>query len=382
MKRAKWIFAAILAIAAAVVLLPGHLGLPPLASKQLVVKASGEQQPSSPIENWVARDLAESPQSESLAHFALSAAPIGPGLYTLSTALSHDEDNRIESMRITFRIPFGEGQVALVTPEGSPWNDPRFGRDPNTGDISFVVDRLGSMGGGSIFNEFIYRQQAHSPGGTTTFTVQATFSLRGNHFLQLAGSKAEAEIEVNLPAQQPSSESASEPSSLARPYTVIGRLNMAVTTDERSFGLWQITSGAKTRGEWAQTAKQAALDLHKQYGADYTAVLLTPDEHITEIAYAQVGYAADGKGTLGLDGADLTSFEWDVRVVDRPLTVEECAIADLWEQKSAAFPSADPLSSSSYDEDALREYIAETLNIDYERVKRPTLVPKKYEGTY
>lgn len=182
--------------------------------------------------------------------------------------------------------------------------------------------------------------------------------------------------------EKPPAASTSPFPSLVRPYAVVGRSDVATTTEQRSFGLWQITSTAETRGEWAQTAKQAALDLHRQYGADYTEVLLTPSKHISEIVYAQVSYATDGKGTLGLDGAELTYYEWDVRVVDRPLTDEEPAIAQLWEEKSPDFPSADPASSCSYDADALREYIARTLDIDYGLVKRPALIPQKYEGAY
>ncbi len=190
------------------------------------------------------------------------------------------------------------------------------------------------------------------------------------------------QAETTLPgAAQPSeAPTVSAFPALVKSYKVVGRLNVAVTTSQRSIGSWQITSIARTRGEWAQTAKQAALDLHAQYGTDYTEVLLMPDEHIAGIIYAQVGYAADGRGSLGLDGADLTYYEWDVRVADRPLTDEEYAIAELWEQKSLDFPSSAPWSNTLYDSEALREYIAETLNIDPGQVEYPTLIPKKYEG--
>lgn len=166
------------------------------------------------------------------------------------------------------------------------------------------------------------------------------------------------------------------------PYTVVGRLDVATAAGERSIGCWQITCDATTQGEWAQTARQAALDLHEKHGTDYTGVLLTPSKDIREIVYAQVGYAADGKGTLGLDGADVVGYEWDVRVVDRSLTDEELAIVELWEQKMPDFPSTDPLSSYSYDVDALRQYIAETLDIDLAQAQRPLLIPKEYKGVY
>ena len=130
-------------------------------------------------------------------------------------------------------------------------------------------------------------------------------------------------------------------------YSVVGRLNVSTTRDQRSIGLWQITSGAKAPAEWVKVARQATLDLHSQYNTDFTEVLLTPNEHIIGITYAQVSYAADGKGSLGLDGADLIYYEWDIRVADRALTDEEYAIATLWEQKAPDFPSTNFLSTSS-----------------------------------
>jgi hypothetical protein len=70
-------------------------------------------------------------------------------------------------------------------------------------------------------------------------------------------------------------------------------------------------------------------------------------------------------------------------VADRPLTDEEYAITELWEQKSPDLPSSAPWSNTTSDSEALRKYIAETLNTDHGQVvEYPTLIPKKYEGVY
>lgn len=115
---------------------------------------------------------------------------------------------------------------------------------------------------------------------------------------------------------------------------------------------------------------------------DYTGVLLVPTERLVYSGpyYAQVSYAADGKGSLGLDGANLSYFEWDVRVADRPLTSEELAVAEIWVEKCDDFPNLDLWSSSSSfcDIHSLRKYIAETLSIEYERTEYPVLVLTMY----
>lgn len=167
---------------------------------------------------------------------------------------------------------------------------------------------------------------------------------------------------------------------LVRPYEVVGRANVSVTTSQRKIGVWHITSSAETPDEWAQTAIQATVDLYRQYGMDYTEVLLVPNKHLvySGLYYAQVSYAADGKGSFGLDGADLVYYEWDVRVANRPLTNTEIAIAEMWVEKFDDFPNLDLWSSSLCDIESLRKYISETLNIEYEYTEYPVLVLTMY----
>jgi hypothetical protein len=74
-----------------------------------------------------------------------------------------------------------------------------FSRDPADGSISFSVEHLGSLGIGSVGNEFFFQQFAQEPGGQTAFSLHATFTLRSNSLLQLKEHVVDTEIEVVLP---------------------------------------------------------------------------------------------------------------------------------------------------------------------------------------
>ena len=131
--------------------------------------------------------------------------------------------------------------------------------------------------------------------------------------------------------------------------------------------------------EYAQTAIQAVCDLYNRYGRDFTAVMLVASD-AARIPYATASYAADGNGALGMTGsAPAIEMYWKVRVTDRKLTEQELAIAELWYEKQQDFPSTYPLSSLSYDEKALRQYITDTLNIPYDDVQFPELEMIDYE---
>jgi hypothetical protein len=168
----------------------------------------------------------------------------------------------------------------------------------------------------------------------------------------------------------------------AKPYTVLGEGSLANDLPERTVGLWFITAAeADTFGEYAQTAIQAVRDLYRLYERDFTSVLLIPNDELEyALYYAQAFYAADGKGSLGMTGS-VTAKEkyWFVRATDRPLTEQELAIAELWWAKIPDFPNNDPISSLSYDEEALRQYVADTLNIPYAEVIFPQIDYTEYE---
>ena len=126
-------------------------------------------------------DFGKTRGAPSVAGIFIYAEPIGSYAYNLRTTLQHDESYRIESMRLTFRIPVDTGgKLALVTPEGGPWNDPVFARDPADGSISFSVEHLGSLGIGSVGNEFVFQHFAQESGDETAFSLHATFTLRSN----------------------------------------------------------------------------------------------------------------------------------------------------------------------------------------------------------
>lgn len=181
---------------------------------------------------------------------------------------------------------------------------------------------------------------------------------------------------------EPSGNAHATEMSHAKPYLVLGEGNIANEKEDRTVGLWFIVSEDATGyEEWAQTTIQAVRDLHRLYGRDFTSVLLIPNDKLEyAIYYAQANYAADGKGALGMTGsAPAKEMYWKVRAADQPLTGQELAIAELWFEKIPDFPSQDPLSSLSYDEEALRQYVAATLNISYNEVSFPQIDYKEYE---
>lgn len=170
--------------------------------------------------------------------------------------------------------------------------------------------------------------------------------------------------------------------SQAKPYRILGEGNIANEREDRTVGLWFIVAEDATGfDEYAQTAIRAVRDLYRLYGRDHTSVLLIPNDKLRyAVSYAQANYAADGKGALGMTGsAPAVEMYWKVRATDGPLTGQELAIAELWFEKIPDFPSKDPLSSLSYDKEALRQYVADTLNISDSEVSYPQISYSEYE---
>jgi len=169
----------------------------------------------------------------------------------------------------------------------------------------------------------------------------------------------------------------------ARPYRVVSEGSVVNNDPGRSVGLWFITSEeASGFEEYAQTAVQAVLDLYRLHGRDYTSVLLIPNDKLeyAGLSYAKASFAADGKGAAGMTGdAPAKESYWVVRAADHELIEQELAIAELWRDKQWDFPSKVPVSSLTYDPEALRQYIADTLSISYDEVQMPVLEMQEYE---
>jgi len=169
----------------------------------------------------------------------------------------------------------------------------------------------------------------------------------------------------------------------ARPYRVVSEGNIANQDPNRSVGLWFITSEeASGFEEYAQTAVQVVLDLYRLHGRDYTSVLLIPNDKLeyAGLSYGKASFAADGRGAAGMTGdAPAKEGYWVVRAANKELNEQDLAIAELWRDKQWDFPSKVPASSLSYDSEALRQYIADTLNIPFDEVQMPVLVMQEYE---
>ena len=166
----------------------------------------------------------------------------------------------------------------------------------------------------------------------------------------------------------------------ANPYLIVGEGSLANDDPSRSAALWFITAdNADGFAEYAQTAVQAAVDLYRLYGNTFTAVLLVPRDSV-RTPYADVSYAADGKGASGMTGsAQAKPGYWHARAIDDlPYNAQELAILELWQEKQGDFPSRDPASSLSYDETALRQYIADTLQLPYSETKVRQLKTREY----
>ena len=226
MRHLKWIILAV-AVVVLVVLgtlfLPGRLWIPPLTSEQLLMLEPDAGSPHSiPDDGMMLVDFGKTPGAPSLAGIFIYAEPIGSYAYDLRTTLQHDESYRIESMRLTFRIPLDTGgKLALATPEGGPWNDPVFARDPADGSISFSVDHLGFLGTGSVGNEFVFQQFAQESGDEAAFSLHATFTLRSNGLLRLKEHVVDADIDISLPVQSTADGSTSVDGATAQAETTL-----------------------------------------------------------------------------------------------------------------------------------------------------------------
>lgn len=169
----------------------------------------------------------------------------------------------------------------------------------------------------------------------------------------------------------------------AKPYVVVGEGNLVNEEPTRSAALWFVTANdADGYEEYAQTALLAAIDLYLMYGNNFTSVLLIPNEEVEYAAsYANASYAADGRGAWGMTGsAPAKPMYWHARAMDDvPYNVQELAVIALRQEKMFDFPNKDPLSSLSYDEPALRHYVAETLQIPYSETEVRQLNTRDYK---
>ena len=172
----------------------------------------------------------------------------------------------------------------------------------------------------------------------------------------------------------------------AKNYTVVGSHKLELMEKDRSGKIWFVTAAEANNYEtYAQTSILAAYEISRgNRDIDLVLVILVPGEEFvaSSISYAQTSYARDKKGAKGLSGVDLSAVtfsKWFVRAAEHPLSEKEFAIASLWVSHQKDFPSQDMLSSLSYDRDALRMFIADSLQLDIEEVIFPGIPLRDYD---
>jgi len=174
----------------------------------------------------------------------------------------------------------------------------------------------------------------------------------------------------------------------ARPYTVVAEMRLPASHQGRG---WYIVSDADIQDEFLETAMNAARDLHRKYGSEYTTVRLLPNAQFVPDPscatpgpfYATIDYSARGRGARALGPRQEGSkWRWRAVVSARPLTPHEFRVAELWCAHQNRFPQTNMLSSCSYDHGALVEFIANELGVslaEAELVQLPLTLIEPWE---
>lgn len=172
----------------------------------------------------------------------------------------------------------------------------------------------------------------------------------------------------------------------AKPYTVVAEHELTMNDESRTGKIWFITSEAATTEEFAQTAIQAAFDLHKKNKkTDVLDIELIPYAglEMSGMNYARVSYATDNKGYTGISGTDpndIKRYTWFVQAADRPLTEKELTLARLWFANMKNFPAKQVYSSSLYEKADLQKFIADTMHIPVSEVELPVIKLREYKS--
>lgn len=171
----------------------------------------------------------------------------------------------------------------------------------------------------------------------------------------------------------------------AKEYKVIDELQTNMLNKRRA-KMFIIISEAISFDERGQTAMLAAHELSKSHHLDLCEVILVPAKGLerTSLQEARASYASDNKGLQGshsgVDPILFTKGKWMVWSSDQVLTDLELEVATLWHANRRAFPSKEMLSSLSFDPIALRNFIAEELQIDSSEVDFPNIQQKIYDS--
>ncbi len=146
----------------------------------------------------------------------------------------------------------------------------------------------------------------------------------------------------------------------AHTYTVVGEDDFSADYG-RIRKAWCIASDARDFTARAHTVIQAAIDLQRQYDADFVRVAMTPVRKAGCDRYyaAMAEYAPAGQQT-----GDQEPFVWRVRASDVVLNAEERLVAIAWEEARSRFETSDEV-----DVEKMTRYLAGQLNLSPAEVK-------------
>ena len=158
-----------------------------------------------------------------------------------------------------------------------------------------------------------------------------------------------------------------------RTYEVVAEAPPDTTEDGRTLGGWYIMTEARGFEEYGETALQAAIDLHDQFGLDHTRVTIVahPDLIHNGMIYGWAVYAADGLGGRGLSGANQTHrYTWRASAVTKGrYSSQDIQIALRWKALAPQYPQRELWRSTLVDVDALAEAVALELGVSTARVR-------------
>lgn len=168
--------------------------------------------------------------------------------------------------------------------------------------------------------------------------------------------------------------------SQAQPYTAI-RTEEGNSSVGRKLLFVDIQSdSAISSDQRAHTAMKAAIELQTKFNSDWVNLCLTPSATLANKGYciAHVFYSPDGNGKgKGMFGDGQI---WEVKSSNYSISKQSLDIANLWYQNRDRFQERGQLGGQMTNEEKLKSFIAQRLNLKQEDVTLYELNMATLEG--